>query len=356
MENLFRPEDYGKIISTLEYIVDRKIGRVCSYSFSKDDVVSKLSKGTIHLEGNYIKDEVSSGYDNNIIHTSKDKGTEFNINYFSTRPYKLYHILEIEDTKLNGDVSSVSGILQNVITYEESNNKMEDNFTIDFKFYNNISDVDLDIDIIVPKNCKAVLYQNAVHIIDEETNILRELYIVLNNIISHYEIRYNDKKFTNNTLSLIDFSTPQNMSTIELSNFESFTNILSGIPEIYTVPKVMKKDGTIYDLIYTDSGILTNVYDGKDPVDYNILFEEVYNMEDEYDFTIASLHPFIYSEFDSGLFNTGRLFCLDELISEDDRFFRFVRRVYDINEDKYDDFINKIHEDYNEPVLEIISL
>ncbi len=330
-------EDYGTIISTEEYIVDKRNGAIANFAYTANNKITDHTDGLFEVTSDLYGDEDGLKYYTRIKAKMKNQDKFVDINF------KTPSIIAIDKyiNYVNKMIEKDDSLPARTYRYDNSSIKTEDGYSILISYGHTdiaIGPIDKNSEVLVDGNQVIVSCDNKVSAI----------YIFYNG--GYRIIEINDDG-TFNSLTNIVFSSSSKYKEIELSKFEQNSSILSNIPNLSILPTHLE-DGDILDLEYDEYGIV-NKSSGN-----NILYEKCY-FEDGITDTVMSLHPLYSDMLDASRSYNYRIYCLDQLdYNYDDRFAKYTRQLCKVDEDKLITLKENIKngENSDHPVLEMVSI
>ena len=123
-------KNFGDIISTEEYIIDKEKKVVAQFNYKGKDIETKDTTGDILISSTYIKDDINERNEVNIKQKAKKSGKIANITFNSApRVLPLYAYKNIIED-IFSDKSKDVVLTAKKYTYESSNIKSETDFSI----------------------------------------------------------------------------------------------------------------------------------------------------------------------------------------------------------------------------------
>ena len=335
-------KNFGDIISTEEYIIDKENKVVAQFNYKGKDIETKYTYGNILISATYIKDDNNER--NEVVIKQKTKKSEkiANITFNSApRVLPLYAYKNIIED-IFSDKSKDVVLTAKKYTYESSTSKSEKDFDVSITCNNTDVTLTFDIDYEVLVDGRVVIARKG-----KEKEIL---YIIGDKSYKKIE---NNCSGNIDTITYVDFSYPDEPKVITFNTFDVNDNILAFISHYMVLPYAMNVDGGIdvqfdydtYGLLYSSSL-------------HNVLNEGIY-LDDKcknLDYKI-SIHPLYYDDFNNELIYGNNLYCLDQIENESERFIKATRRVYKIDDSKLEelDSLLKDAEYSDHPVADLIS-
>ena len=334
-------KNFGKIISTEEYIIDKEKKVVAQFNYKGKDVETKDTTGDILISATYIKDDNNERNEVNIKQKAKKSGKIANITFNSApRVLPLYAYKNIIED-IFSDKSKDLILTAKKYTYESSTSKSEKDFDISITCNNTDVTLTFDIDYEVLVDGRVVIARKG-----KEKEIL---YIIGDKSYKKIE---NNCSGNIDTITYVDFSYPDEPKVITFNTFDVNDNILAFISHYMVLPYAMNIDGINNQFDYDEYGLL---YSSSL---HNVLNEGIYldDKDKTLDYKI-SIHPLYYDDFNSELIYGNNLYCLDQIENESERFVKVTRRVYKIDDNKLEELDSLLRDaEYSDhPVADLIS-
>ena len=335
-------KNFGEIISTEEYIIDKEKKVVAQFNYKGKDVETKYTTGDILISSTYIKDDNNERNEVNIKQKTKKSGKIANLIFNSApRVLPLYAYKNIIED-IFSDKSKDLVLTAKKYTYESSTSKSEKDFDVSITCNNTDVTLTFDIDYEVLVDGRIVIARKG-----KEKEIL---YIIGDKSYKKIE---NNCSGNIDTITYVDFSYPDEPKVITFNTFDVNNNILAFISHYMVLPYAMNVDGGINDQFDYDAyGLL--YFSSL----HNVLNEGIY-LDDKcknLDYKI-SIHPLYYDDFNNELIYGNNLYCLDQIENESERFVKVTRRVYKIDDNKLEELDSLLRDaEYSDhPVADLIS-
>ena len=334
-------KNFGEIISTEEYIIDKEKKVVAQFNYKGKDVETKDTTGDILISATYIKDDNNERNEVNIKQKTKKSGKIANITFNSApRVLPLYAYKNIIED-IFSDNSKELVLTAKKYTYESSTSKSEKDFDVSITCNNTDVTLTFDIDYEVLVDGRVVIARKG-----KEKEIL---YIIGDKSYKKIE---NNCSGNIDTITYVDFSYPDEPKVITFNTFDVNDNILAFISHYMVLPYAMNVDGINNQFDYDEYGLLylSSLH--------NVLNEGIY-LDDKcrtLDYRI-SIHPLYYDDFNNELIYGNNLYCLDQIENESERFVKVTRRVYKIDDNKLEELDSLLRDaEYSDhPVADLIS-
>ena len=334
-------KNFGEIISTEEYIIDKEKKVVAQFNYKGKDIETKYTYGNILISATYIKDDNNER--NEVVIKQKTKKSEKIANLtFNSAPrvlplYAYKNIIE----DIFSDKSKDLVLTAKKYTYESSTSKSEKDFDVSIICNNTDVTLTFDIDYEVLVDGRVVIARKG-----KEKEIL---YIIGDKSYKKIE---NNCSGNIDTITYVDFSYPDEPKVITFDTFGINDNILSFISHYMVLPYGMNADGIDAQFDYDTNGLLCS------SSLHNVLNEGIYlnNTDKTLDYKI-SIHPLYYDDFNNELIYGNNLYCLDQIENESGRFVKVTRRVYKIDDSKLEELNSLLRDaEYSDhPIADLIS-
>lgn len=311
-------EEFGELISKQEWAV--KDGEI--------EYLTYLGKNKTYADNKFIFAKVErSGYTEfncSIMVPEHESTSEIieegpEIKFTTSKITSFSHILSIADAIRSGNRESLPIV---ILGYHNATEKDEDAFQIKIN-ENTIFCIDKDHELITEKKYFA----------DEKS----KNDIASDNFTAHYEFHdygiYVSSE-TNESKSYLlndEKSCFPESSNIELTDIIKNPLIPSQIPNLNDLPGLVKffnneKEVSHFEISYDEYGLPNN--------SYYCLYEAYKFDEYEYPVFAASLHPFYFDNFDSGILPGMDKFCIDQIDRsiDNENILIYSREIYEIKD------------------------
>ena len=309
--NKINLEDYGEIISTEEYLIDKEYKLISSFLY-EGNVDTKYTEGKIEINSSFIREDDISKYEVCIEHKCKDSNNIAILRFNTKKLLPLYEYKNIIEDILSNKSKDIK-LPAKKYTYESASEKTENDFTI------NVTCNNTDVSFIFEKGYELIVDGRVVF--GKKDNDKTILYIIGDKSYKKIE---NDMSGNIDTISYVDFSCNEPY-VVNLSDYKSNSSICYLISHLMTVPEKMtinNNQNIIFE--YDEYGLLIS-----SSID-SVLNEGVFFNDNDLDYKL-SVHPLYYDNFNTELIHGNNIYCLDILINESDKYYKYIRQLYRID-------------------------
>ena len=332
---------YGKVISTEEYLIDKENFLIAEFNYiGETNTDTKYTEGQMSISSYFVIDDSVKKHEVEILQKSKSSEKVARLNFSTYKVLPLYGYKNLIESIFSNKTKDIE-LDAKKYTYESSNIKSETDFSIVVNCNNTDITLTFDSEYTVVVNGRTVIAKSK----DNTSNQI--VYIIGDMSYMKVEIKH---PTLIDSISFVDFSCSGEPNVVDLDMYSTENSILSVIEQYSSLPCRLNNGVKNIKLEYDEFGLLK-----KSSLD-NVLFEEVYIGEDELDYK-ASLHPLYFDYFNTELIYGNNYYCLEQLENISEKFYRFTKQIYKINDDKTED-VNSIlkEKESDHPLIELVNI
>lgn len=340
------------LVSTESYDIDTENQVISSFDIEVNEGVdTKYTEGPITINGTYIVDDGISKFENIIHQTSKTNGKTMNMYLSTNMILPLYGYLR--DIELKMEVKDGKDLELDAKRYTKDTPGIDKDES-SYKFTVSNGDIDLDFRTDID-NTTLVGYRNAI-CIDKDNNLTQ---MVILGDHCYKDLQHYNNSNSESTVSVIDFSNPQEVKKHVLANYKPNLSVLSKIKHYIVLPQFLEYNNSKIEFEYDTYGILKDYrnYDGL------MKYEEYRSgdtLEDSQLDKIISIHPLFYDDFSiNNIFDANYPLIAIEGFSVYPGYttILYTRKVYRVNSKEDFDILKAELQEYidkDESVLETV--
>lgn len=320
MVNYISLKEFGTIISTEEYLIDKNNNNIITeFKYTAENINDNIKY--IEISSDLSINKFDLFYNNSIkykLSNNTISNTNFNSKNINRLDKYIDYINNIDKDKLV--------LPAKVYNYSNSTTKMLDSYSIDIT----VNNKDINIGPI-PRNCELLVDGNTA-IARDDNNIIN--YIFFNN---GYRVLEVDKDNITR-LDIISFNEDNTTNITKLHNIT--TSPLMNTEDLNIIAGEIDYNKTKHNISYDKYGIINNI--SNDNMLYEVLAYDDSKLG-EIDI-ISSIHKLYYDNFNIGLDTSKDIYCLDQLDFETagDRFITYTKQIAIIDKDKLSSFIEAL--------------
>lgn len=320
-------EEYGKIVSKEEYIIDLSIGgRVVNFCYAGYDKKTKYTEGELRIETTLTD---NGDYKTIVQHKEKSTGKIMKIETNILNLINLHNYLILIE-----DRYSDNKLPMKVYSYDSSTDKTEDSYYV---LINN--DIKLGP---ISRNDSVYTDGRIVKIIEDETKAISSFIIFYNGGYRATDVTNDEDNLFINSRNIV-FRDNKDPLIVELDNIRNFPGPLHEIANQLSSPlHITTSEGLDVYLEYTNFGLLLSSSDNltrSEAVQYGD------DVEDDKVSIFLSGHKLYNDEFDISRSLGDNLYVLEQFeIEKDNSYVIYDKLIYKIDDDKLEEFEKLLRE------------